>query len=197
MILKNTNPDLELAFLKGYLKALKYNQALLALSIAEEKHKGVKRKSGEDYIIHPVRIASALISLNILDEEVLIAVILHDVLEDTDTTADYLRKFFDNSTVEIIELLTKEKGVDIKVYINKISLNYKASLIKIADRCHNVSTMQYFNSKKIDEYIKETIEYILPLCSSLSNTHPEWSNQAYYMKYHLESLLALSTAFLK
>lgn len=187
----------EIEFLKGYVKSLGLNKVLKAINIAEKKHAGVKRKSGEPYISHPIRIANAFMSLGIIDEEVLIAIILHDVVEDTETTKEDLLQIFSKEVVELIMLLTKVDGVDHDVYYNEISKNPKACVIKIADRCHNVSTMNHFSVDKIEKYVKETEKYVLPLCEITIGEYPEWSNQVYCMGYQIESLLELAKKFLE
>ena len=186
----------EILFLKGYLKGLGHNDAIKAITIAEKYHFGAKRKSSEPYISHPIRIANALISIGITDEKVIIATILHDVLEDTNMTEFELLNVFDKDVVEIIKLVTKKKDYSNDEYYNAISKNKYASIVKIADRCHNVSTMYFFNDDKIKNYIEETEKYIIPLCSTVSNNYPEVSNEIYYMKYHLESILETAKFFL-
>ena len=186
----------EILFLKGYLKGLGYNNAIKAITIAENYHSGAKRKSSEPYISHPIRIANALISLGLTDEKIIIATILHDVLEDTDMTEFELLTIFDKEVVDIIKLLTKDKNYNNDDYYKAIGKNKYASIVKIADRCHNVSTMYFFNEDKIKKYIEETEKYILPLCSLVCNNFPEVSNEIYYMKYHLESILETSKFFL-
>lgn len=187
----------ELMFLKGYLKGMGLNNALKALNLAEKLHAGVNRKSGEPYISHPCRIANALISLGINDEEIICAVLLHDVLEDTDIKEYELGLIFGDEILNLIKLVTKCKGISNTKYYEEIKKNYKASIVKIADRCHNVATMNYFTVEKIELYIAETEGSIIPLCSRVSDEHPEYSNQVYYMKYHIESILEMAKFFLK
>ena len=182
----------ETLFLKGYLKGLNLNEAIRAVNIAEEYHGGVYRKSGELYISHPIRIASALISLGIKDSEILVGAILHDVLEDTSITEEVLFSEFSEEAVDIIIRVTNKPDMSKEEYYNQIAKNPKATVVKLADRCHNVSTMNHFNLNKIKKYIKETEDYVLPLCSIVSNRFPEWSNEIYYMKYHIESIMEMT-----
>lgn len=187
----------EILFLKGYLKGKGFNEAIKSLNLAEKLHYGVTRKSGEPYISHPCRIANAIISLGINDEDIICAVLLHDILEDTDITESQLLEKFNKEVVEIVKLVTKVEGVSTSKYYEDISKNYKASIVKMADRCHNVSTMYYFDLKKMEEYIIETEERVLPLCSIVSNENPILANPSYYMKYHLESILETAKYLLK
>lgn len=186
----------ELLYLKGYLKGKGFDRAVKAVNLAEELHADAKRKSGEPYISHPCRIANALISLKIDDEEILIATILHDVLEDTDIMAELLESYFGKEATSIIKLVTKQKGVTTETYYKNISMDKKATIVKVADRCHNVSTMYFFSEEKMKEYIEETETYILPMCSQISNDYPEVADYLYTMKYQIESILETAKFFL-
>lgn len=187
----------EILFLKGWLKGRGFNNALKAIHIAEKAHIDLKRKSGEPFISHPIRIANALVSLGVEDEDTLTIAILHDILEDTDISRDYLLSIFGEDVVEAIDLLTKTENMNLETYYTNIFYNPKACVVKIADRCHNVSTMYFFNEEKTANYIKETEFYIIPLCSEISNNYPYLSNYIYSMKYHIESILETSKYFLK
>lgn len=186
----------EILFLKGYLKGKGFNDALKAINLAEIAHLTELRKSGEPFVSHPIRIANALVSLGVEDEKILIVAILHDILEDTDITREELLDVFKEDIVTSIELLTKQEGMTNDCYYENIYLNPIASIVKIADRCHNVSTMYFFDENKIKMYIDETEKYIIPLCSYVSNKYPELSNYAYYMKYHIESILETAKYFI-
>ena len=186
----------EILFLKGYLKGKGFNDALKAINLAETAHSTALRKSGEPFVSHPIRIANALVSLGVEDEKILIVAILHDILEDTDITREELLDVFKEDIVTSIELLTKQEGMTNDCYYENIYLNPIASIVKIADRCHNVSTMYFFDENKIKMYIDETEKYIIPLCSYVSNKYPELSNYAYYMKYHIESILETAKYFI-
>lgn len=189
----------ELAYLRGYLKGRDFNYAIISLNLAEKMHEGQKRKSGEPYISHPVRIANAIISLGIHDEEVISGALLHDILEDTKVTVDMLLNVYDlpKEIVDIIIRLTKTTIVrqeeipemTTDEYYEQMRVCFKTCLIKIADRCHNVSTMYFFEKEKIQRYIKETEEYALPLCSYVSDMCPKYADGIYTMKYQIESIL--------
>lgn len=187
----------EILFLKGWLKGRGFNDALKAIHIAERAHIDLKRKSGEPFISHPIRIANALVSLGVEDEKTLTIAILHDILEDTDVTKEYLLEKFSEDVVEAIELLTKTENLTLEDYYKNIFSNPRACVVKIADRCHNVSTMYFFSEEKTANYIKETEFYIIPLCSAISNNYPYLSNYIYSMKYHIESILETTKYFLK
>lgn len=186
----------EILYLKGYLKGKGFDRAVKAVNLAEELHADAKRKSGEPYISHPCRIANALISLKIEDEDILVATILHDVLEDTDIKAELLESYFGKDATQIIKLVTKQKGISTETYYKNIARDKKATIVKVADRCHNVSTMYFFSEEKMKEYIEETELYVIPMCSQISNDYPEVADYLYTMKYQIESILETAKFFL-
>lgn len=184
------------AFLKGWLVAKGYYNAVKALNLAVEKHKGVTRKSGEPYVSHPIKVVNDFISRGVEDENIIIAGLLHDIIEDTDMSESKLRELFPSESVDIIVLVTKVKGMSLELYFKKISQNYKAILVKLGDRGHNISTMDSFSDEKIIEYVNETKNHILKLCSILADEHPEYGNIAYSLRYQIESNIALAERLL-
>ena len=189
----------ELVYLKGLAKGAGFMQTLKAINVASQLHQGQKRKLGEDYIEHPMRVAKELISLKLYDDKLLAAALLHDVLEDCNLSEFDLNEKYgiDKDIVEIVKILTKnscqapkDSAVDTTgVYYSKILNNHYATLVKISDRCHNVSTMvEAFTKNKIKSYIKETEDYVIPLCKLAVVKYPEYSDEIFAMRYHIESV---------
>lgn len=157
----------EMIYLKGQCKARGQFNALKAIKVANKLHKGQKRKSGEEYIVHPLRVASSLLALKITDEDVISTAILHDVIEDCNVTKDELvyKYGIKKEVAEYVSILTKTKEMSIEEYYSNIKESPVCVLVKIADRCNNVSTMAgVFNNKEISLYVEETEKYIIPLC---------------------------------
>jgi len=183
----------EKIFLKGVAKGKQWNETLKAIHVAELAHGDQKRKDGDPYLSHPIRIASALVAMKVNDDDTIAIAILHDVLEDCpEWSADKLRDEFkiSDTIIRRILKLTKHSGQSTESYYEGIKEHISTILVKVADRCHNVSTMAgVFNKDKIDSYIKETEDYILPLCKHGSRMFPEFSDQTYTMKYHIQSIL--------
>lgn len=129
------------------------------------------------------------------------AAILHDIIEDCNVSQngkelikDYL---LDEEVVEIVKILSKppkrkkfpwDKVYNPEEYFMNISHNWKATLIKIADRANNCSTMQIFKEERMKKYILETQKYIYPLCSEGKIKHPEFSNTITIMKNLIVSI---------
>ena len=182
-------------FIKGYAIGKKMNNTLIALAVAKYCHKGTFRKGGEPYIIHPLEVASYLINLGINDDVTIAAALLHDVVEDCEDKLPYngdelIEKYkLDKEVLDIVLLLTKQKGVPEEIYYQKIMQNQKALIIKLADRTNNCSTMvEAFTKDKLISYVEETIELIYPLCSYAKEYYPELSNAVTIIKYHIVSI---------
>lgn len=176
------------------------NDTLLALKVMKEKHRGQFRKPARyatkkvAYINHPLTMACHAHAMGIRDDSVLAAILLHDVVEDTDTALNELP--VSDEVKEIVGLLTfrrlphMSKEESKALYYEKIRQNPKASLIKAIDRCNNVSTMAgAFSRDKLLEYIEETETYVMPVLDTLKNRYPQYGNAAFLIKYQIISLL--------
>ena len=188
----------ELVYIKGFAKGKEMNNTVKAVALADRCHKGQKRKTGEDYVEHPMRVAKQLISLKLYDDELIAAALLHDIIEDCNMTGASLELVVSKETVQIVELLTKRKHMSVNDYYNRIKSNPKACLVKISDRCHNLSTMaDAFTKEKIESYIYETKEHVFPICKHVIDNHPEYSDEVYAMRYHMESIIETIEVCLK
>ncbi|SET45626.1 GTP pyrophosphokinase [[Clostridium] aminophilum] len=149
-----------------------------AYRIAFENHKDQKRKSGEPYIIHPLCVAIILADLE-LDKETLTAGILHDVVEDTSMTYDQVKEEFGVEVAELVDGVTKltqiswhKDKLDIQAEnLRKMFLamakDIRVILIKLADRLHNMRTLQYMTPAKQQEKARETMDIYAPIADRL------------------------------
>ena len=171
-----------------------------ALGFMRAKHQGQFRKGSRfaseevAYINHPLMMACHAHAMGIHDDCILAAILLHDVVEDTDSSLSDLP--VDEEVKEVVALLTfkilpgKNKEESKALYYENIKQNKKASLVKIIDRCNNVSTMaSCFSRKKLKEYIEETETYVMPVITAIKNNYPEYSDAAFMVKYQIISLL--------
>lgn len=180
-------------YLKGFANGCGMHNTLKALHIAEKFHKNQCRNDGEPYINHPLRVANELINLGIKDDQIVAAALLHDILEDCEFEyggKELVTQYgLDTEVLDIIKLLTKCKGANATDYYKTISSDKRSVIIKISDRCHNISTMVgVFTIERMEKYLKETEEYVLPLCSIVKDMYPEYSNAATVMKFHIKSM---------
>lgn len=114
---------------------LSYNEQFqIALELAVEKHKNQTDKAGNPYILHPLHVME-----NVNSKEGKIIAILHDIIEDTDVTEDYLLKIgLSKRIVDAVVALTRSKGMDYQEYIKNLSSNPLAKEVKLADLEHNM-----------------------------------------------------------
>lgn len=142
------------------------NDALIskALVYATEKHKGQKRKfDGQDYIVHPVAVSDMLISFNFTDENVLAAALLHDVVEDTDTTIQDINQEFGEEVAELVWWLTdykheKEGNRETRKLITSWKMTHAplfAVAIKLADIIDNGSSIKNVDAAFYAVFVKE------------------------------------------
>jgi len=131
--------------------------------------------------------------MNIIEDEIIAACLLHDVIEDCGVKLEELP--VNSETKELVDLLTCEKTTPenrqeiLESYYKKICKNPKASLIKCMDRCNNLTTMSWgLSRERIYRMISETEEYFPALIKTIKET-TEYNNAAWLLKYQMESML--------
>ena len=173
----------------------KYNTELIgkAFDKAQELHDGQLRKSGEPYFIHPINVAIILAQLG-MDEATIIGGLLHDVVEDTEYTRDQLVKDFGEEIALLVDGVTKlgtikfESKEEIqaenfrKMFL-AMSKDIRVLIIKLADRLHNMRTIEYMKPAKIEEKCKETLEIYAPLAGRLGISTVKFELEDIALKY--------------
>jgi guanosine-3',5'-bis(diphosphate) 3'-pyrophosphohydrolase len=169
---------------KNLLRGLRNNmtgaerkQIRLAFEMAVDAHKNMRRKSGEPYIIHPLRVAQIVVNEMGLGATAAICALLHDVVEDTELTLDDIKREFGIKVSRIIDGLTKVSGVfdltssiqaeNFKKLLLTLADDVRVILIKIADRLHNMRTMDSMPRKKQLKIASETLYLYAPLAHRL------------------------------
>ena len=154
------------------------DKVLKAYRYAAEKHAGKTRESGSPYITHPLTVAYILAEMN-ADSNTLCAALLHDVVEDTDTTLDDIRREFNDDIAEMVDGVTKISNIDFMNKADQINANTRKMIvslmkdprtviIKLADRLHNMRTLGYKKSTGKQELkALETLLIYVPLADRL------------------------------
>lgn len=160
-----------------------------AYNYALEKHGDQKRKSGEPYIIHPTNVAYTIAELG-LDEQTICAALLHDVVEDTEASKDDITREFGNEIAEMVDGVTKLKLIQYASIEENQVENYRKMflamgkdirviIIKLADRVHNMRTLEFLKRERQIAISQETRQLYAPLANRLG---------LYAMKWELEDL---------
>jgi len=181
-------------YIRGYASGAKMDQALRALSFARAKHEGQKRKSGEPYITHPLTMACNALSMGIRDDAVIATILLHDVCEDCGVAIAELpvnaevKRSVELMTFTVMDGETKDMA---KVrYYNMMLESRPATLCKLIDRCHNVSSMAgTFSKEKLIAYTEETRRFVLPLLKKAKVAYPNDADILFVLKYHICSVV--------
>ena len=131
-----------------------------AIEFATQKHKGQKRIGGNDYISHLIAVYE-MVKKQGYDEDFQITALFHDLLEDTNATEEEILFYGSQNVLTAVKLLTKEKGYDMKTYIDGIKANPIAFAVKSADRLHNLQCALVTSTEFKRKYILETVDWYL------------------------------------
>jgi guanosine-3',5'-bis(diphosphate) 3'-pyrophosphohydrolase len=163
--IKKYNPDVSIETIEA------------AYAFASESHKKQLRQSGEDYIEHPLQVASILADLE-MDTPTIVAALLHDVPEDTDVTLDEIEEKFGKQVASMIDGVTKlskiktgdweqRQAENLRKMFLATAKDVRVVLIKLADRVHNMQTIKYLPKEKAKRIARETLDIYAPLAHRL------------------------------
>ena len=164
-----------------------------AVEYARNKHIHQKRKDGSPYIIHPLAVAEVVAEMG-LDTDALLGALLHDCIEDTDASHDEIEKLFGQTVAELVEGVTKltranfssteqEQMENLRKMFMAMSKDIRVVLIKIADRLHNMRTMQYQSPAKQLLKCRETMDIYAPLAHRLGMQKIKWELEDNSLRY--------------
>ena len=164
-----------------------------AVDYANQKHKLQKRKDGSPYIIHPLAVAQIVAEMG-LDCDAILGALLHDCIEDTDASHEDIEKIFGPTVAELVEGVTKLTRANFssseqaqmenlcKMFM-AMSKDIRVVLIKIADRLHNMRTMQYQTPEKQIQKCRETMDVYAPLAHRLGMQKIKWELEDTALRY--------------
>ena len=164
-----------------------------AVEYAQEKHKDQKRKDGSPYIIHPLAVAEIVAEMG-LDTDAILGALLHDCIEDTDASHGDIETLFGPTAAELVEGVTKltranfssteqAQMENLRKMFMAMSKDIRVVLIKIADRLHNMRTMQYQTPEKQIIKCRETMDIYAPLAHRLGMQKIKWELEDIALRY--------------
>lgn len=183
-------------FIRSAASAKGLTQTAKVLPLAKKLHSGQTRKGKEavPYIYHPLMLACHALALGLDEDDIIATALLHDTVEDCGIEAAELPVSQQVRTA--VELLSfhiddGENKIQAKErYYQNISENRLATIVKVLDRCNNISSMAMaFTVEKLIEYINETENYVIPVLESMKHNYPECYNAAFILKYQMLSVL--------
>ena len=195
------SPERMYTYVKARAQAHGLRQTLAALPFMREKHAGQYRDgiAHIPYDVHPLTLACHALAMGIVDDDVLAAALLHDVVEDTGTKPEELP--VGDRVREAVCLVSYNtydgpKAKIKPVYYANIRKNPLAALVKCVDRCNNLSCMaDGFTKRKMRTYVLQTEQYVFPLLDVIKEV-PEYNNAAWILRYQMISLLEMAKRLL-
>ena len=155
----------------AYLNESEVERVLAACDYADIAHDGITRKSGEPYILHPIAVSCILAHMR-LDAETLMAALLHDVIEDTDFSKDDISEKFGRTVAELVDGVTKlshssdkeyNKAASFRKILQATLQDPRVIIIKLADRYHNMTTLESLRPDKRARIAQETFDVFVPM----------------------------------
>ncbi len=181
------------ASIRTYNPNADFDKIRRAFAYARDKHIHQRRKDGSPYITHPLAVAQVVSDMH-LDSESIMAALLHDCIEDTDATHEEIAKLFSPAVAELVEGVTKltrvqyvskeeEQMENLRKMLMAMSKDIRVILVKIADRLHNMRTMDYQTAEKQKQKSLETMEIYAPLAHRLGMQKVKWELEDRSLRY--------------
>lgn len=201
---------------RAYMPEVDTSRLMQAYAFAEEKHRGQKRESGEPYISHPLAVAHILADLQ-MDLDSIVAGILHDVIEDTGITQEELKRRFGETVATLVEGVSKltlpeerssptsseparkraaihKAAENLRKMLLAVSKDLRVMIIKLADRLHNMQTLDALPPEKRERIATETLQIYAPLAHRLGIWQIKWRLDDLAFRYlHPEEYEQIST----
>lgn len=181
---------------ENFAKEQGLSQTLSVLPYARKKHEGQYRKGKEKYpyFCHPLMVAWHGICIGIREDDMISAALLHDVCEDCDVAPKDLP--VNEHTKQLVLILTRDFEAESKAkenedaYYQLVLTSKEAFLIKLLDRCNNISEMSNgFTDERLERYIKKTEKYVIPMMEKGLVLYPEYEKEIYLLHYHMTSVI--------
>lgn len=193
--------SLRVASLKRCASQEEYEDVIRAFEFANEAHKGVRRRSGEPYIIHPIAVAKIVVQEIGLGYKSIVTALLHDIVEDTEYTVEDIERLFGAKVASLVDGLTKIKSAmdnkhnssqnseksmqaeNFKRILLTLNDDVRVVLIKLADRLHNLRTIGSMPERKKDKILSESMYIFVPLAHKLGLYSMKSEMENIWLKY--------------
>lgn len=180
--------------LKKNFSEAEFQELKAAYDFSAAAHEGQKRQTGEPYFIHPCAVVNILVDLGFDDESTLVAAFLHDVLEDTPVTSDELEQKFGKEVLELVEGVTKldkikfvsaedEQAENLRKMFFAMAKDYRVIIIKLADRLHNMRTLDALKPEKQIKIATQSLKIYAPLAGRLGLSFVKCELEDLAMRY--------------
>lgn len=180
--------------LKRNFSDAEFQELKASYDFSRSAHEGQKRQTGEPYFIHPCAVVNILVDLGFDDISTLVAGFLHDVLEDTPVTADELEQKFGKEVLELVEGVTKldkikfvsaedEQAENLRKMFFAMAKDYRVIIIKLADRLHNMRTLDALNPEKQIRIANQSLKIYAPLAGRLGLSFVKCELEDLAMRY--------------
>lgn len=180
--------------LKKNFSEVEFQELKAAYDFSAAAHEGQKRQTGEPYFIHPCAVVNILVDLGFDDVSTLVAAFLHDVLEDTPVTSDELEQKFGKEVLELVEGVTKldkikfvsaedEQAENLRKMFFAMAKDYRVIIIKLADRLHNMRTLDALKPEKQIKIATQSLKIYAPLAGRLGLSFVKCELEDLAMRY--------------
>lgn len=180
--------------LKKNFSDAEFQELKAAYDFSAAAHEGQKRQTGEPYFIHPCAVVNILVDLGFDDVSTLVAAFLHDILEDTQVTADELEQKFGKEVLELVEGVTKldkikfvsaedEQAENLRKMFFAMAKDYRVIIIKLADRLHNMRTLDALKPEKQIKIATQSLKIYAPLAGRLGLSFVKCELEDLAMRY--------------
>ncbi len=184
----------QLQKLKKNFSEAEFQELKAAYDFSAAAHEGQKRQTGEPYFIHPCAVVNILVDLGFDDVSTLVAAFLHDVLEDTPVTSDELEQKFGKEVLELVEGVTKldkikfvsaedEQAENLRKMFFAMAKDYRVIIIKLADRLHNMRTLDALKPEKQIKIATQSLKIYAPLAGRLGLSFVKCELEDLAMRY--------------
>lgn len=192
-----TDYDKTFFFIKGFaIGKGSMQNTFKALPLASKYYESLKRKSGDAFIIHPLRVCSYLISLKIDDDKICAAALLHEIIKKCNLPyhgIEIVTNYnLDPQVLDYIRVMANVENYPKDLYYEVLKQNPEVMVLKLSNRAHTCTTLMDSSDEEIREYVEECEQYIYPLCEYGINNYPKYANSVEVMQHHISSMCRIA-----